>query len=378
MSRKKKFLIFFATTAAIALLFRNGNLNRAKIVNMGTGNAFPCGRHNPEVRFDRIPHCKGTGHVSGSYAHFSYNALGLRDRDYPPKAPPGFTRILMLDGSVMVGSGLEENLSPVRQLENELHKKGWKNVEVINGAVEGFTTVQNAIRLPKYIEAYNPDIIILYSIGNFKMFFDFVMGQYLDRSAPTPQKKNRLRLISPLAYLPDFLKIENAEFMSATYTIHDLYQRMKATFNLMLLDPDQQENSIMEVTMEMLETMRDRAFLSNARFFVLWDGLESSSDIYLQSHHKEYLFRFFRFLFPRFTVSAKNVEETLREKGIEVISIADEYRKIQDDHYHLERDHHWNALGSLEFAKMSAEKIVRLRAKQNGQLGLPPFEKIRH
>jgi hypothetical protein len=85
----------------------------------------------------------------------SYNALGLRDKDYAKQPKAGQKRIIISGPSVLAAPGLEEKDIPARAYERALRKKK-VNAEVINAGVDGYSMLQNAAKVPELLDAYNP------------------------------------------------------------------------------------------------------------------------------------------------------------------------------------------------------------------------------
>ncbi len=75
------------------------------------------------------------------------------------KKPKGKIRIMAIGDSCTFG--LYGDYNYPKQIEVYLHTKGYKNVEVINAGVEGYSTIQVVERLDYYL-SFNPDIVILY------------------------------------------------------------------------------------------------------------------------------------------------------------------------------------------------------------------------
>lgn len=348
---------------AVLLLLRGSG---SRVVNMARDAHFPCATYEPSVRFARIPGCKGRGYVGSHEAEFSYNSLGLRDKDYPSYPAPGVTRILMLDGSVLSGSGLEEPVSPVRLIEKELRAAGASSVEVINGAVEGFSTVENAIKFEKFVNAYHPQVVILYSISQFKMFNDLVMNEYLIRN----ENGDPVRLWSPRSLISSFFQVRSRPLLRVVVNTFEFYERAKVSWRLSQLQGRERSDRFQSATLDVLEWMRNRAKGAGVKFFVLWDGMDANSDIFLQQVHSEVLFRLLGPFVPKVSVEAAELERELQRRGIDTLSIAAEYKATFHDGYYLPGDHHWNELGAATFAKMSARRIIeRLPRLVTGKSG---------
>jgi len=82
---------------------------------------------------------------------YQINALGIRDRVYPPQAPDGTVRVVCVGDSCTFGEGVDENLSWPRRLEAMLRSgqgKAGSSVEVINCGVAGYDLENKLAHLP--------------------------------------------------------------------------------------------------------------------------------------------------------------------------------------------------------------------------------------
>lgn len=77
--------------------------------------------------------------VTGGHPHV-FNSLGLREREFPVTRPDGEARILCLGNSVTRGTGIAQEDTYPKQLEQMLGKSGSPGTFVINGGGEGQST----------------------------------------------------------------------------------------------------------------------------------------------------------------------------------------------------------------------------------------------
>ncbi len=120
-------------------------------------------RPHPLFGWGHIPYSGGIFHSDFNEfeAEVRINARGLRDREIGYDNPTGAVRILSLADSF--GEALQVNLEETyhKQLETLLAKSLGRPVEVINAAVGGWGTDQEAIFYVAEGFRYEPDIVLL-------------------------------------------------------------------------------------------------------------------------------------------------------------------------------------------------------------------------
>jgi hypothetical protein len=89
------------------------------------------------------------------------NALGYRDLERAPAKPPGVKRILSLGDSFAWGAGIEFDDTYARRLERHLERRRGEDFEVVQLALPGMTTVDQASQLVQEGLAYGPDLVLL-------------------------------------------------------------------------------------------------------------------------------------------------------------------------------------------------------------------------
>jgi hypothetical protein len=93
---------------------------------------------------------------------FRINALGLKDREYPPGKPPGVFRILMLGDSYTEGFGLPVEQAMPKQVERLLAGgRCSRPIEVVNGGVSSYSPILEYLFLLHVGLALDPDLIVL-------------------------------------------------------------------------------------------------------------------------------------------------------------------------------------------------------------------------
>lgn len=87
------------------------------------------------------------------------NSMGLRDREYPPRS--AVPRVLALGDSVTFGFGVEAAESYPELLELSSRASSSRPLEVINGGVWGYNTLQELEYLKAGAAGYEPDVILV-------------------------------------------------------------------------------------------------------------------------------------------------------------------------------------------------------------------------
>lgn len=97
-------------------------------------------------------------------ARWTTDALGLRDRAYPPRKPEGTTRIVLLGDSIGVGWGVDdgEGFEPLleRSLDRRSRSRGGPAVEVLNLCVPGYAPGQRLAHLRRLGWSLAPDLVL--------------------------------------------------------------------------------------------------------------------------------------------------------------------------------------------------------------------------
>jgi len=93
--------------------------------------------------------------------HVRTNRLGLRGPDPAVPKPPGFIRILMLGDSFTFGFPVKDEETFCSLIERGLRERGYP-VEVVNGAVSGYSPTLEYILLRDELLALEPDLVILW------------------------------------------------------------------------------------------------------------------------------------------------------------------------------------------------------------------------
>ena len=97
---------------------------------------------------------------------FRTSSLGLHDREYPARKPPGVFRILLLGDSMTEGGGLALEATVAKQAEVMLNAGGCRSrFEVVNGGVASYSPILHYLFLQTLAPILEPDLVVL----NFDM-----------------------------------------------------------------------------------------------------------------------------------------------------------------------------------------------------------------
>lgn len=341
--------------AAAAVRARDG----ARLDSSNERIVFVCSVPNKITGHVHEPNCSGWGERAGRRVWMRYNALGLRDDDYPPKPAPGTLRVLELSGSVITGSGLEEKDSPPRALARVLNAGGVK-AEVIDGAQEGFTTWQNAVWLKTYLDAYSPQVVIFYLPSQYIL----TDRSYADRMRRSPGGDvvgirrpfmGYLRLL-PEGWQPYFRRLVGI------YT--EQWDRVATSWRLAaVLDPERKLDDVLSTTREELQQMDRQCRASGARFYVAYIGEELNADYYVLSNRPPLVVRFEQwFLVHQFHVDGDAIARRLSGSGLTVLSLAADREALLSPENKLPGDYHWNERGAALLAEATAREYAKAAA----------------
>lgn len=92
-----------------------------------------------------------------------HNSWGFRDEEFPKEKPAGEFRIICIGSSTTYSSTVKDRrMSYPALLGEELHKRGYSNVRVINAGVPGWTSWECLIYFQIWLLEFSPDMIIIY------------------------------------------------------------------------------------------------------------------------------------------------------------------------------------------------------------------------
>jgi hypothetical protein len=329
----------FALAAAAAFGFWAASLPSGPPIR------FACARFDPVLIYGRIPGCSGWGERGGRRVRMAYNALGLRDRDYPAGHPRGTRRVLLLGGSMIAGSGLEETEAPPRAFERSLLRRGLR-AEVINGAGEGATTLQNAARLRGALKAYKPDAVVYHLASSYLV-------------ADRAWRDDLLTLDGAVAGVQPMRSPGRAQARLAWNVVR--VSRALAA----IPDEDRRLDDLLEPTLRELAQMRELSLAAGAEFAVAFDGEDvdtTRGDERRAANGYGLAVRLpLRALTRSLRFSGAAIEERLRRAGLSVLALDADRPALEAPGNRLSQDYHWNPAGAVVFGDALAREFVRAR-----------------
>ncbi len=94
-----------------------------------------------------------------------HNSQGLRSPEIPLAPPPGTARVLLTGDSTIYGHGVPGESTVRAGLEAELARRfPGRTIQVINGGVPGYSSLQALNQLRRITGRYHPDIVVVANI----------------------------------------------------------------------------------------------------------------------------------------------------------------------------------------------------------------------
>lgn len=118
-------------------------------------------RPHPTLFWQNYPNLKNFYNPVKSY-YITTNSIGMRGEEIPFKKPADTIRIIGLGDSSFFGHGVDFQSTWTMELQRQLsHRVDRKRVEVLNGAVPGWTTYQGLYFLKNTGLKFKPDFVIV-------------------------------------------------------------------------------------------------------------------------------------------------------------------------------------------------------------------------
>ena len=307
------------------------------------------------VRLDDValyrfgPSCKETIVRAGRPSEMSYNKLGLRDKDYPPKPRAGWTRILFIGSSVLAGPGVAEHETPARRLEQRLRRTN-KKVEVINAGVEGYSSLQLAAMTPRWIEAYNPTHVLLYLEVGQSANADPGSSIYAEWG---PEETVKLETkIFPLSQrIASAFNLDLNVWLDKRKVLTSQVMGHRALFTVRCLlrnrAPVGRTRCMLAPTIRSLRSIHQHAKKSGAKFLFLIGAHPFNNDLKISPGHDLQMSQFFDRLTPRMNFAPGPLNEVVNELGIPMRPFSPSF----GTQHTLPGDYHLGPLGTDNFAE---------------------------
>ncbi|MGA7907190.1 MAG: SGNH/GDSL hydrolase family protein, partial [Candidatus Sulfotelmatobacter sp.] len=158
----QKKLIFSLIYAVVMLLTLSvvGEV-ALRLLPLGKFRSAPFRQYDPQLGIALIPNMDVV-HSRGCFTgHVVTNRWGFRDRDRTLEKPAGDFRIALMGDSVVEGAHVNPGQVMNIQMEKQLQSLGYRNVEVMNFAVEGIGTTQELIMYQQRVRQFHPDLVIV-------------------------------------------------------------------------------------------------------------------------------------------------------------------------------------------------------------------------
>jgi len=109
--------------------------------------------------------------------HVSINALGIRGPAIEREKPAGVRRVLVVGDSTVYGHGVD---GP-QVFSQRLNTRFGPTVQVLNGGVPGYSSLQTLNLLQMRLMATEPDVLVIASLWSDNNFDSFVDGELISR-----------------------------------------------------------------------------------------------------------------------------------------------------------------------------------------------------
>ena len=132
-----------------------------RVLPMGRFRSAPFRRYDPVIGLALLPNM----HVVHRHGCFNglveTNRWGFRDRDRTMEKPPGVFRIALIGDSAVEASHMQPEQVMNIKMEKQLQQQGYKNMEVLDFAVEGIGTTQEMLLYQTQARKFHPDVVVI-------------------------------------------------------------------------------------------------------------------------------------------------------------------------------------------------------------------------
>ena len=299
------------------------------------------------------PNCAGLSEVGESKAWVQFNDVGLRGKNYPPKAPPGISRILFFGSSNTLGVGIEEEETIPRRLEAELHQRGVR-VEVINAAMVGYCSIQTSFRFRELVERYSPQIILYQFTHGTCPIFD---GAWEDRVIKSPDGEPLRFDRTPLPIAPAALNsfiYQSPTLFFLWLTLADQVRKIKFTRKVVSASGSKEELEILSApSLRVFSYMKEIALAHEAEFALTSFPMGISQQTVPRQMYQG-LASIFARLFPKLgEIDSGMVADRYRAEGFPFLLVQFPSRR-----YQFPGDEHLNPEGAKIFSRKLALQLL--------------------
>jgi hypothetical protein len=354
-----------------------------RLLPLGRYSSKPFRQYDPEIGLSLIPN-RHVIHSRGCFqGDVSVNRWGMRDRDRTLEKTPGEFRIAMIGDSGVEAAQVKPDEVVNIRMEKLLQDRGYKNVEVLDFAVEGIGTTQELLLYKKKVREFHPDLVLLmFTLGNdifnnsstlqpkiygihewYSPYYDLGPDGKLTFKPVGPRHLNKLQSYLE-AHSVSFYYLERMWFKVEIpmYT----WEELPLYYGVYADDPLSDEwSQAWQVTGKVLAIMQDTVTADGAKFIVLaWpDSIDIDTD-WQQRMIKN---------FGKIPTSFRPLKPEERLKGVAAsndisIDFLAPYLQAYRDQHHLSWpyfsfscDPHFTALGH----EVSARAIVQILQARN-------------
>jgi hypothetical protein len=132
-----------------------------RVLPLGRFRSAPFRQYDPVIGVSLIPNMKVV-HSRGCFTGLvETNRWGFRDRDRTLEKQPGEFRIALIGDSSVEAVHVQPDQVMNIQMEKRLQQQGYKNIEVMNFAVEGIGTTQELLLYQERVRQFHPDLVLI-------------------------------------------------------------------------------------------------------------------------------------------------------------------------------------------------------------------------
>lgn len=283
------------------------------------------------------------------------NSWGLRDREFGPRTP-GTLRVYAIGDSMVFGHGIPVEDAFPRFLEQILRDRLGRPVEVVNGGVPGYGTVQVAEFFARTVDVVRPDVVTL-SIAVFNDLEDNVkFGRQLYRWQRDPSLLQQLRT-----------------WLRHNSQVYRLFRRYRAgvsgrdMMQIHSVTPPANVQRGIELTADSVRRIAEEAVKRGIRFAVIVNPAHKQASVRewentLQSYNLDS--SGFDYEEPN-----RRIVAAVRAQDVPVLDLLGTFRSRPNENYYFSE--HWKAPGHRLVATEIADFLVAERlVGPEGQAGV--------